>query len=139
MMITRRVSIWLAGLGLVTALLACNALISNPTVSNIRMTTDDTGKTPTSAYGPADRFFIFADISGLTVGSLVQARWYAVSAEGLDPNFELNTSDYKYESGIRNVFFQLSTSDGSDWPKGSYRVDLYLNGNKVGEQAFTVQ
>ncbi len=57
----------------------------------------------------------------------------------MQANSELNTSDYTYESGVGFVYFQLSTTDGSDWPTGSYRVELYLDGTKVGEQGFSVQ
>jgi hypothetical protein len=121
------------------AVMACSSLETTPSISNIRMTTDDSGKTPTSAYAPSDEFYVFADLSGLKVGSVVEAKWYAVNADGVEPNSEINTSDYNYESGVGFVYFQLSTNDGSDWPAGSYRVELYLDGTKVGEQGFTVQ
>jgi hypothetical protein len=123
---------------LAAAILACSAGATAPAVSNIRMTTDDTGETPTSMYSPGDEFFVFADLDGIQAGSTIQAKWYAVDAEGVEQNFEINTSDYTYEAGIGYVYFQLSTSDGGDWPQGSYRVELYLDGTKVGEQGFTV-
>jgi hypothetical protein len=129
----------LAGVVLILAIAACSGLSTTPTVSNIRMTTDDTGSTPTSTYAPGDEFYVFADLSGIQAGSVIQSKWYAVDAQGVDANSEINTSDYSYESGISYVYFQLSTSDGGDWPVGSYRVELYLDGAKVGEQGFTVQ
>jgi len=134
-------SVLLACVAIAAAVLACSSLstTTTPAVSNIRMTTDETGKTPTSSYSPNAPFYVFADLSGLAKGSVVQAKWFAVSAEGVDPNSEINTSQYTYEEGVSYVYFQLTTSDGGDWPTGSYRVDLYLDGSKVGEQAFTVQ
>lgn len=135
----RKKSVLLVAVALVAAILACSSLASTPTVSNFRMTTDDTGKTPTSTYTPSDQFYVFADLSSIKVGSVIEAKWYAVNAQGVDANSELNTSDYTYESGVNFVYFQLSTSDGSDWPTGSYRVDVLLDGTKVGEQGFTVQ
>jgi hypothetical protein len=136
---SRTLSILFGSVAVLAAMLACNAIETRPTVSNIRMTTDDTGKTTTSNYAPADAFYVFADLSGLSQGSTVEAKWYAANAQGMDANSEINTSDYTYESGVGYVYFQLTTSDGSDWPTGSYRVEIYLDGNKVGEQAFTVQ
>ena len=121
------------------AILACSSLDTTPRVSNIRMTTDEAGKTPTSIYAPTDKFYVFADLSNVKVGSVVEAKWYAVNVPGVDANSEINTSDYTYESGIGFVYFQLSNSSGSDWPAGSYRVELYLDGAKVGEQGFAVQ
>ncbi len=136
---TRKYAILVACVLMAAAMLACNAIATYPKVSNIRMTTDNTGKTPTSTYAPSDAFYVYADLSGLPKGSVVEAKWYAVNAQGVDPNMMINTSDYTYESGIGYVYFQLTTSDGTDWPTGSYRVDLYLDGTKVGEQGFTVQ
>ncbi len=142
-MINRKYSILAACILIVLAMLACGAPTlapsSAPGVSNIRMTTDDSGKTPTSSYAPSDEFFVFADLSGLSAGQVIEAKWYAVNAEGVDANSEINTSDYTYQTGIGFVYFKLSTSDGGDWPKGSYRVEIYLDGTKVGEQGFTVQ
>ncbi len=137
-MSTRRLSILpvLASFALVST--ACSALSPTPVVSNIRMTTDESGVSSTSSYSPGDSFFVFAELSGLSSGSVVEARWYAVNTSGLDPGSPLNTSDYAFKPGIDYVHFQLDTT-GNDWPAGSYRVELYLNGTKVGGQAFTVQ
>ncbi len=134
-----RFPLLLAVAALLGGILACSSFQSTPTVSNIRMTTDDTGKTSTSTYAPGDQFYVFADLSGIKVGSVIEAKWYAVDAQGVQANSELNTSDYTYETGVGFVYFQLSTTDGGDWPTGSYKVDLYLDGTKVGEQGFTVQ
>ncbi len=135
---TRKYSIYSA-IAVIVATLACNALAPKPVVSNIRMATDNTGKTTTSSYSPSDAFYVFADLSGIKPGSVIEAKWIAVNASGFDTNSELNTSDYNYESGIAFVYFQLTTPDGSDWPSGSYKVEIYLDGTKTGEQIFNVQ
>jgi len=124
---------------IIFVILSCNALSGQPTVSNIRMATDETGKTTTTSYTPGDSFFVFADLSGLKPGSVVEAKWYAVDAVGVDANSEINTSDYTYQPGISFVYFKLTTNDGSDWPAGSYKVEIYLDGTLVGEKTFTVQ
>lgn len=142
---TGKILILLALVAALASTLACNAIstlqqaAAGPTVSNIRMTTDSSGNTVTTRYAPGDAFYVFADLSGLSKGSVVEVKWYAVNAQGVDANTELNTSDYTYESGIGYVYFQLTTSDGGDWPTGSYKVEVYLDGQKVGEQAFAVQ
>jgi hypothetical protein len=132
-------SITLALMAILLAMLACSGIEATPSVSNIRMATDDTGETPTSSYAPGEEFYVFADVDALEVGSLIQAKWYAADVQDLETNLEISTSDYSYEAGMGYVYFQLSTSDGGDWPPGSYRVELFLDGTKVGEQIFTVR
>ena len=135
----RKNSTMLALFALGAAVLACSGIPTKPTVTNTRMTTNATGTTVTSTYAPGDAFFVFADVSGLSAGSPMEAQWFAVNAQGMAPGSLISTSKYVYEPGVAKVYFQLTTSDGSDWPTGSYRVQLFLNGEKVGEQGFTVQ
>jgi hypothetical protein len=123
---------------LLAGVLACSAPWMKPTVSNIRMTTDSSGKTSTQAYAPDQPFYVYADLSDLAVSEIVEARWFVVNAEGMEPNQEINRSTYSYQPGIAEIYFQLNPS-GGPWPAGSYRVELYLDGRMVGEQAFTVQ
>ncbi|MBI1856100.1 MAG: hypothetical protein HYR93_09605, partial [Chloroflexi bacterium] len=106
-MSTRKFSVILALTVVILATLACSALSTTPTVSNIRMATDDTGKTTTTTYSPSEVFFVFADLSNIKVGSVIEAKWYAVNVTGVDANTEINTSDYTYESGIDYVYFKL--------------------------------
>ena len=136
---TTRISVLLSMIAIVFAIPACNAFAGKPAVSNIRMATDDSGKTSTTSYSPGDAFYAFADLSGLKVGSVVEAKWYVVNAAGVQGNSEINTSDYTYMSGIHFVYFKLTTNDGSDWPGGSYKVEFYLDGVLAGEKTFVVQ
>jgi len=138
MLKTVRLSVLPTVIAIIFATLACNDLAGKPTVSNIRMATDDTGKTTTTLYASSVPFFVFADLSGLKPGSIVEAKWYVIAATGVEANSIINTSDYTYELGIGFIYFKLTTNDGSDWPSGSYRVELYLDGIKTGEQTFTV-
>ena len=136
---TTRISFLSPIIAIVFATIACNALGGKPSLSNIRMATDDTGKTTTTSYSPGNAFYVFADLSGIKVGSVVEAKWYVVNATGVDSNSEINISDYTYQSGINFVYFKLITNDGSDWPVGSYKVEIYLDRILAGEQTFTVK
>ena len=134
---TRKFSIFLA-LALVLAVtLACSALNTGPSVTNFRMTTDEGGKNTTTSYSPSQAFNVFFDISGIQPGTAFQAKWYAVNAEGFDSSSPLKVSDYTYEKDVSSIYFQLTYSD--NWPTGTYRVEVYMDGAKVGEQQFSVQ
>ena len=126
----------LALFALVLSMLACN-IGGTPGASNIRMATDDTGDTATTVYAPADDFFVFFDVNAIDAGTVFESRWYILDYEGEDPTVPFKTIDYSYEEGNTLIYFQL-TSD-VDWPVSSYRVEIYMNGVKVGEQLFNVQ
>ncbi len=126
----------LAMLALVSSMLACN-LGGEPGVSNIRMATDDTGNTATTVYSPSDAFFIFFDVNAIEPGTQFESRWFILDYEGEDPNTPFKTINYSYEKGTTQIYFQL-TSD-VDWPASRYRVEVYMNGVKSGEQQFEVK
>jgi hypothetical protein len=136
---TTRISFLLSMMAIFFAIPACNAIAEKPALTNLRMATDDSGKTSTVSYSPGDAFYAFADLSGLKAGSVVEAKWYVLNAAGVEGNSEINTSDYTYMPGIHFVYFKLTTNDGSDWPGGSYKVVFYLDGVLTGEQTFVVQ
>ncbi len=112
---------------------------SSHQLSNIRMARDETGRTLTRFYTPLQTFCVISDVSGVKPGSLIQARWFVTSAQGVAPDTRINTSDYIYKAAVGRVYFKLSTWDDSNWPVGSYKVILLLDGVQVGEQAFAVQ
>ncbi|MFT3895655.1 MAG: hypothetical protein QM730_28885 [Anaerolineales bacterium] len=126
----------LAMLALALATLACN-VGGEPGVSNVRMTTDDTGDTATTTYASTDPFFVFFDVNAIEAGTSFESRWYALNVEGQDPNTPFKTIEYAYKEGNRKIYFQLTTD--VEWPVSTYRVEIYMNGEKVGEQQFDVQ
>jgi hypothetical protein len=132
--------ILLAVIVILVASLACNALNATPATpgaSNFYMATDEAGTNKTNVFSTTDDFYVFFDVNAIEPGTNFQARWYALDVEGQDANEPFQTIDYAYEEGIANIYFQLTNSDG--WPVGNYKVEIYMNGAKVGEQTFSVQ
>lgn len=122
----------------VAASLACNfGTPAEPTASNFYMATDEAGANRTTVFSSTDDFFVHFDVAGIEAGTPFQSRWYALDIEGEDPNTPFQTIDYTYQEGIGNIYFQLTSADG--WPVGNYKVEIYMNGTKVGEQLFSVQ
>jgi hypothetical protein len=101
------------------------------------MTTDDTGETTTTTYSPSDDFYVFFAANSIDTGTLFEGRWYAVDIEGEDPNVPFSTIEYNLEEGVTSVYFQLYSD--TEWPVGTYRVEVYMAGAKVGETQFSVQ
>jgi len=129
-----------AGCSLALASLACGQTSSKSNAPDIYMAADDTGKIKSTAYAKTDDFFVFFDANGVEPGTQYQSRWYALDVSGRDPNKPFKIIDYSYDEnkeGLSNIFIQL-TSD-KEWPAGRYRVEIYMNGAKVGEQQFNVE
>lgn len=122
---------------LVIISLACSSLNPTPGASDFYMATDVDGTNKTNIFSPDQDFFVFFDVAGIEAGTTFQSRWYALDIEDVDPNVPFQTIDYPYPEGIGTIYFQLTGED--PWPVGSYKVEVYMNGAKVGEQGFAVQ
>ena len=117
--------------------LACNALSPTPGASNFYMAADEAGVNRTTVFSPTDDFYVFFEVAGIEAGANFQARWFALDIEGEDPNTPFQTIDYAYESGVSSIYFQLTGVE--DWPPGNYKVEVFMNDAKIGEQQFSVQ
>lgn len=134
----RTVPIFLALIVLVTATLACS-IGSDLSLSNTRMAFDEDGTQVTSVYSPQDAIYVVADLANAPVGTLLVSKWYYVSVEGVPPNTLIDEAEIAIEeddfTGTVHFFFP----PGSDWPIGTYAVELYLNGELIDTQNFSVQ
>ena len=101
------------------------------------MATDSDGNNRTTVFSPTDDFFVFFEVAGIEIGTKFQSRWYALDIEGVDPGTPLETIDYVSEPNIGSIYFQLSPFDS--WDPGNYKVEIYMNDAKVGEQQSSVQ
>jgi len=129
-----------AACALALSSLACGQTASKSQASNIYMATDETGKIKSTTYSKTDDFFVFLDASGIEPGTQYQARWYALDVPGRDPNNPIKIIDYSYDEkkeSLTNIYIQLASD--KEWPAGRYRVEIYMNGAKVGAQQFNVE
>ena len=134
----RTLPILLAVFALMAASLAC-AFGGKLGLSNGRTAFDEDAAQPTSVFGPNDAIYVVADLSNAPVGTAVNSKWYYVSVEGMDPNALIDEADLSIDqdnfSGTVHFFFPA----GSDWPLGTYAVELYLNGELIQTVNFSVQ
>jgi hypothetical protein len=133
-----KISILLAVLALVASTLACS-LGGSLTLENARMAFDSEGRNVTTSFSPSDVFYVVADLSNAPVGTVVDAKWAAVSVAGLSANevfYEQSLSNDE-EGFTGTVYFQLFND--SLWPTGTYKVELYLNGTLSQTVTFTVR
>lgn len=97
-------------------------------VDKITMAKDDDGKPgeTTTTFEPGDRtIHCVADLNKAKKGTEVKFVWKAVDVAG-SKNEEIKTIDYTTKSFENKVHGHLTLP--YDWPKGTYEVDIYING-----------
>lgn len=133
----RTLPIFLAVASLVVASLAC-AVGGELSLTNARAAHDEDGKQVTSTFSPTDTVYIVSDLANAPLGTVVTSKWFAVNAEGMEPNELIDEADINVNednfSGTVYFYFPPSTP----WPSGSYAVELYLNGTLTTSVTFSV-
>jgi hypothetical protein len=136
---SKKLFILLAALALVISTLACAAFSGGePSLTNPRLSSDSDGVNATTVYSTTDIFYAVADLSNVEDGSVIDAKWYLVSAADYDPGeIESSTLTIEDKNAVNYVSFQLTSDSG--WPVGEYKVELYLNGTLAHTMNFSVQ
>ncbi len=148
----KRHSGWLAGGLLLFTVLACNlskntnnsnsnnsnsnkSSSSNTRAANadvyieqINTAKDNNGEPgeSTTSFEPGDRsIHCVAELNKAKAGTQVRFVWTALDVEG-SKNKEIKTIDYTTKSFENKVHGHLTLP--YDWPKGTYKVEVYING-----------
>ena len=115
-------------------LLACNFSFSTANVSDAWMSTDEDGKNRTTVFDQDAVFYAQVQVQNAPDDTKVKAVWTAVEVEDNDPNLKLDENELITGSGL--VTFDL-TNDRL-WPRGSYKVEIFLNDKAAKTLEFTV-
>ena len=122
---------------LVLASVACEFSASTANIANAHMSVDEADSQQTTSYPPdAPGFYCYFDLKNAPDDTVVKGTWTLVSAEGYDPNQEIDSAEIT--GSDNNYYFSLGGGEG-DWPVGEYKIDLYLNGELVQTVNFTVE
>ena len=135
---SKKLSVLLALIALMASTLACMFGGGEPSLTNPRMSTNSDGTDTVTVYSGGDAFYAVADLSNVETGSVVDAKWYLVSAEEYESG-EIESSSLTIEdkSLYNYVSFELTSTEL--WPAGEYKVELYLNGALAHTINFSVQ
>ena len=114
---------------------ACGGSFSTANIKRAWLSADSSGAPETSQFSQAQTFYCIVELANAPDDTTVKAVWTAVSAEGTDPNLLIDESELT--SGDGTITFNL-TNDQL-WPVGTYKVDLYLNGELDRALTFEVR
>jgi hypothetical protein len=96
-------------------------------VTRIYMAKSENGKPgdETSTFAPDDhQIFCVAEFNKAKGGTQIRTVWRAIDVQG-DKDKEIKAFDYKMKSFEKKVQGHLRLP--SDWPKGRYGVEIYIN------------
>lgn len=143
----KRYSVWLALGLLLFVVLACNLSKNKNGNTNVNVNVNSGSDRPsnaevytdevyaaksedgsaTSTFSPSDRtVHVVITLNKAKSGTDVRVVWIADEVEGAT-NKELKTLEYTTKAFDKKIPGYLRWSQ--DWPKGRYRVAVYINGN----------
>jgi hypothetical protein len=119
----------------VLTVLACGFSVSTANIKDATMAHDYDGNEPTTVYDGRATFYCIAELANAPDDTTVKAVWTAVQVDGVAPDTFID--EYELTTGSGTVHFELSNNQL--WPRGKYKVDLYLNDELDQTLEFEVQ
>ena len=117
-------------------LVACEFSASTANIGSAVLARDEAGTEPTTVFTPTDTFYLIVELANAPDDTTVRAVWYAMDVGDVAPANTL-IDEATLTSGSGTLTFDL-VSD-TQWPPGTYRVELYLNDELSQTLEFSVQ
>ncbi len=92
---------------------------------------------PVESFGTSDIFHAVLSIKDAPANTVFKSAWYAQDVGTASACNTLIDSNELTTDGTRNVDFNLTPE--SAWPVGTYRVELFVNGELASMQIFSVK
>ncbi len=107
-------------------------------LENVRMATEGDGKGSTTVYHTTPVFFVAGEVVGAKTDMKVAARLTAIQVVATE--VPANHVFGRQEKSVRDgTFVFMFNSPVSAWPRGSYKVDVFLNEELKQTLNFTVE
>ena len=106
----------------------------------LTLSKDAAGKVPATSFGPADAaIYLFYDGGALQKGDKIHAAWYIVDGgKTITKNAKVSEGTQVADHDKANHGYLNIARPAGGWPAGKWRVDVSLNGARVGSFPFTV-
>lgn len=133
----KNLSILLAAIVLIAAQLAC--AVGEPTLSNVRVTSDEAGENATTTFGTFDTVYVVGDLANAVEGNQVTTRWFTENVPGYEANFFIDESTIDIGTEPIGFVYFYFPPQADGWPVGTYKVEVFFNGVLNSTVNFTVQ
>jgi hypothetical protein len=101
---------------------------------------DSKGGDDTDTFTPKTaEIFASCDVDGAVAGTKITTKWIAIDSNGVaPPNYVIDTADVTLKGAEDVTDFSLSKPN-SGFPVGTYRIDLFVNGDPAKSVKFSVE
>ena len=130
-----KLPILFALLAMLLANLACEASASTANIADVWMSADEAGDQRVTSYAQDAVFYAQVDLKNAPDDTVLKAVWTAVDVQDTDPNLVITETEFTTGSGVIN----FNLSNDNLWPTGTYKVDIYMNGELAKTLTFDVQ
>ena len=134
-MTKNRTILFFAAAALILASLACSFSASTANIKDAYLAADPDGEQHTEVFTTDQIFYLLVDLANAPDDTVLKAIWIAVEVEDVEPDFVID--EVEITTGLPVVTFDLSND--YLWPTGTYKVDLYLNGDLDQSLEFEVR
>jgi len=131
----RNLTMMLVAAATLASIAACGGSFSTARIEEAWMSSDQAGEARTTAFSQDAVLYAQVDLRNAPDDTQLKAVWIAVQAQGAEPNFVIQETEITTGSGLVN--FELSNTNL--WPVGSYKVDIYMNGELAQSLSFSIQ
>jgi len=121
---------------LMLIMLACGFSFSTAKIADATMASDPDGAQKTTVFSQDQTFYCIVSVENAPEDTKIKAVWTAVNVEGEQPNLLIDQAEIT--TGSENIF-TFNLQNNGLWPKGKYKVDLYLNDTLDRTLEFEVQ
>jgi hypothetical protein len=123
----------LAGLLLATAAYAA------PHFADIKFSDEKDGDVSDTFAPTTPKIYLHAGLVDMPAGTKLSSTWIAEDTHGAaPPNYKIDSVEFEVGSIVNVATFSLSKPNAG-WPVGTYRVDLFINGQASGTAHFKVE
>ncbi len=91
---------------------------------------------PTDAFGPRDTIFASVETAGTAEKASLRAHWTFNGARG---PVEVHRHVLDLVKVTAPAVHEFHLAKPTDWPKGTYQIEVYVDGASAAKRGFTVQ
>ncbi len=131
----------LVALTLLGAAIACSVQVSTAHLEDAALYSDAEGATRDRSFTPQDRIYVIGTLKDAPENATIRAVWSRVTLDEQGKVVDSAPVDQDEQTGgDPRVVFEMTPPDPAQrgWPRGDYRVELFINGERAQTLDFSV-